>query len=113
MIISADDYAAVCLKVARISDEDPLVKLTGPKNKTGKEMLQNVKVSIYYNFLKRMDASKRGYNCSIYPSWNCPLTPTKFCLQPCVVPACGANHDECSSSVGAHVMTQIHVTLHV
>lgn len=46
MIISADDYAAVCLKVARISDEDPLVKLTGPKNKTGKEMLQNVKVSI-------------------------------------------------------------------
>jgi len=32
MIISVDDYAAVCLKVARISDEDPLVKLTGPKS---------------------------------------------------------------------------------
>ena len=62
MIISADDYAAVCLKVARISDEDPPVKRTGPKNKTGKEMLQNVKVSS--NFLKSMNESKRGY-CSI------------------------------------------------
>ena len=63
-------------------------------------MLQNVKVSS--NFLKSMNESKRGY-CSIYPSWNCPQTPARFCLQPCMVPACGAHHDECSSSVGAHV----------
>lgn len=98
MIISTDDYAAVCLKVARISDEDPLVKLTGPKNKTGKEMLQNVKVSS--NFLKSMNESKRGY-CSIYPSWNCPQTTARFRLQPCMVPACGA-----------HVMTLL-ITLHL
>ena len=53
ILICADDYAAVCLKVGRIPDKHKSVPLTGPKNKNGKKVFKRLKSLLTTNTVTR------------------------------------------------------------